>query len=220
MIKIYPAILTDSVEVLQKQVAAIQTSNLVDTLQIDIVDGVYADNFTLTAISVLDLDLDPKWQLDFHLMVEEPMDYLIEMVEHPGHRRIRAVIAQIEKMSYQVDFLEEVKKSGFKAGLSLDLYTPFQEIEADAWDKLDIIQVMGIEAGFQGQTFSTTVLKKIQNLKMLLSTRKQPIELVVDGGVKLDNLAAIIQAGADGVTVGSQLWQDENPVQVIKQMLS
>ena len=218
MIKIYPSILTDSVEVLQKEATSIQSSKLFNILQIDVVDGIYADNFTLTPVSVLDLNLPAKWQLDFHLMVEEPMDYLIEIFDHPKKGSVRALIAQIEKMSHQVDYLEEVKKHGFKAGLSLDLYTPIQEIEEDAWDSLDIIQVMGIEAGFQGQKFSDTALKKIETLKLILATRKQQIELVVDGGVKIANLAAIIKAGVDSVTVGSQLWQSDNPNKILEQM--
>ena len=129
MIKIYPSILTDSVEVLQKEAKSIQSSKLVNILQIDVVDGIYADNFTLAPVSVLDLNLPAKWQLDFHLMVEEPMDYLIEIFDHPKKGSVRALIAQIEKMSHQVDYLEEVKKQIFfeKAALGDKVLIYMQE---------------------------------------------------------------------------------------------
>ena len=93
--------------------------------------------------------------------------------------------------------------------MSLDLHTPIQELE-DYLAELEIVQLMAIEAGFQGQEFQDIVLKKIQMTK---SKIKKHIELIVDGGVKLEHLEQLKQVGVDGVTVGSGIWQAPDPTQ-------
>lgn len=215
--KIYPSILTDSLEIAQKQIDSIQDFKKSDIIQMDIVDGDYADNLTITPLDVPDLELPETLKIDFHLMTYEPMDYFIEVEQIKNVANVRAVIAQIEKMSYQTEFVQEAKAKGFLIGLSLDLFTPVEAIEDDSWDLLDIVQVMGIEAGFQGQEFHPRILKKIEAVKTKIRTRKQQIELIVDGGIKLDNYQDIIEAGADSLAVGSQIWQADDPVEIINQ---
>lgn len=213
---IYPAILTDSLEVADQQLSLVGQTDL-QVVQIDIIDGNFADNVTFTPIDTLELQNLNSLEVDFHLMTDEPMDDFLEIDQVKSQVNVRTVIAQVEKMSYQFDFVSQVKKSGLRVGLSLDLFTPIEAIEQESWHQLDVIQLMAIEAGFQGESLNERIFDKISSLATMISTRKQKIELIVDGGVKLSNYQQIISAGADSVAVGSQIWTATEPLSIINQ---
>lgn len=207
--KIYPSVLTDSIEEVQKQVDQAKKCSEVEVLQIDIIDGFFADNLTVTPQSLLEIDFGDL-EIDLHLMVEEPMDMLAEIETSMDNLPIRAVIAQIEKMTYQHDFVEDIKKMGFKAGLSLDLFTPTDSLDENILDKLDIIQFMGIEAGFQGQKLNSNVFKKITEFEKQMNSENRdgfPLEVIFDGGVTEENIHKFINLGISSFAVGSTLWQ-------------
>lgn len=216
---LYPSILTDSLELAQQQINIVKKIEEIKTIQVDIVDGNFADNLTITPLDFIDLQLPENLNFDFHLMTDEPMDHFVEIDQIKDRVKVRSTIAQVEKMSYQKEFVEAVKNKGILAGLSLDLFTPIEAIEQDCWDMLDIVQVMAIEAGFQGHEFHPRVVKKIKALSAIIRTRKQNIELIADGGVKLNNFHDIVKAGANSVTVGSQIWESDDPPSVISKFL-
>ena len=205
---IYPAVLTDNLETAQKQLE-LANKLKVSGVQLDVIDGFYADNLTLTPADCIQLDFG-KLSVDFHLMVDEPMDYLHELIEFKQQIPARAVIGQVEKMTYQKDFVQEAKRYGFLAGLSLDLFTPFEQIETEIFEELDILQIMGVRAGFQNQAFNPQALDLVRQAVRFKASAGHNLAVIVDGGVKLDNISQIKQAGADAVVVGSQLWQSED----------
>jgi len=206
-VKIYPALLSDSRSELQRQLDLIGqqcSSELVSLVQVDVIDGKFADNVTLTPSDLPDLNWGDL-QLDIHLMVEEPLDYVYELIDVKNQLPIRGVIAQVERMTNRDPFLEEVEKNGWLPGLSLDLFTPVDELETQVPHYLKIIQIMAIEAGFQGETFKPVALEKIKTLKPLAN--QLGLELIVDGGVNQASIGQIAAAGANAVAVGSALWQ-------------
>jgi len=206
-VKIYPALLSDSRSELQHQLDLIGqqcSSELVSLVQVDVIDGKFADNVTLTPSDLPDLNWGDL-QLDIHLMVEEPLDYVYELIDVKNQLPIRGVIAQVERMTNRDPFLEEVEKNGWLPGLSLDLFTPVDELETQVPHYLKIIQIMAIEAGFQGETFKPVALEKIKTLKPLAN--QLGLELIVDGGVNQASIGQIAAAGANAVAVGSALWQ-------------
>ena len=99
--KLHPSLLTDSVDQYQQQLELILSSQLIEVAQVDVIDGHFADNITLTPADLVNFDYG-QLQLDFHLMTEEPMDYVYELIEHQDLLPVRAVIAQVERMSSQV----------------------------------------------------------------------------------------------------------------------
>lgn len=217
---LYPSILTDTLNELQHQLILVKDVPGIEVFQIDIVDGHFADNLTLGPAALIEADFGQE-KIDLHLMVEEPLDYVFETIEVQDVLPVRAVIAQVERMSHQAPLLEEIKKHEWLAGLSLDLFTPLEAIEASAWAELDIVQLMSIEAGFQGQEFHSSVFPKLAELLQELERRqlRDKIEIIIDGGVKPENLEAIYQAGADSVTVGSAFWLAEDGEAVAREML-
>jgi pentose-5-phosphate-3-epimerase len=210
-------VLTGSLDLAKKQIELAKDNNL-EAIQIDIADGIFVDVHTFTPQDLVDIDFGDL-QIDFHLMTEEPMDYVWEMEEHCRHLPIRAVFGQIEKMSYQGAFLEEVKKQDWKAGLALDLYTPIESIEEDSWDWMDAILLLGVEAGASGQVQNTFLFEKIKFAREKI-LKGEPMRIFVDGGVNKDNIAKLQKSGIDGVTVNTAFNKAENYKKAVEEFLS
>ncbi|MCB9813304.1 MAG: hypothetical protein H6772_02770 [Pseudomonadales bacterium] len=206
---IYPSILTDEIEVASEQVDLCRNNSQVQTIQFDVIDGYFADNVTVFPSDLTFIDFG-NLNVDFHLMTQEPMDFVYEIVDAKEFLPVRGIIGQVEQMTSQVNFLQEVKKNGWFAGLSLNLHTPLEAIEKDAWQYIDIIQIMGVRAGFQGQEFHLSSLDVVSELNNKIQDRNLNIEVMVDGGVKLNNSSEIESYGVDSVTVGSELWNSED----------
>jgi ribulose-phosphate 3-epimerase len=211
-------VLTDSLDLAKKQIVLAQDSGFFEAIQIDIVDGMFADNHTFTPQDLVDIDFGDL-QIDFHLMTEEPMDYVWEMEEHCQHLPIRSVFGQIEKMSYQESFLEEIKKQNWQAGLALNLFTPIESINSDSWDWMDAILLLGVEAGTSGQVQNPFLFEKIQAVQTIISKR-EPVKIFIDGGVNQKNIMQLQASGITGVTVNSAFNQAVNYKQAVAELLS
>lgn len=203
---VYPALLSDSISELQTQLDRLQSIEQISCVQIDVIDGYFADNITITPSDLPDLDFG-RLQFDLHLMVLDPQDFLHEVIARADELPVRAVLAQVERMHHQAAFLESVRKQTWTAGLSLDRFTPVEAIDEDSWQHLDMLQVMGVEAGFQGQDFSPGVLETVSELQALMRKKKVELELLIDGGVSMSTIHQIQAAGVESVAVGSALWQ-------------
>ncbi len=221
--KFYPAILSDSLETIAHQVKIAQSIPQVTVVQIDILDGLFADNLSILPSDLFNLELG-RLKADLHLMTEEPLDFVHELLinSKASARKksvpVRAVIAQVERMSYQDQYLEELEQNNFKKGLSLDIFTPLPAINEKIYPQLDYIQLMGIEAGFQGQQLKEIVYQKIKDLKNYANKKSLNFEIIVDGGVKLHNLKKIKEAGADSAAIGSSLWTAKEPKKIAKKI--
>jgi len=90
------------------------------------------------------------------------------------------------------------------------------EIDERSWDLLDVVQIMGIEAGAQGREFNELALEKITAVVERAQREDREIEIIVDGGIKLDNYKKILMAGATGLAVGSELWKSNDIESTIK----
>jgi len=212
----YPSILTDSLDLAQKQVNLVKDNPHIKTLQVDIIDGFFTDNLTVTPMDLVDINFH-NLQIDFHLMVEEPLAFIEEIINYKDHLPIRAVISQVEKMTSQEDCLELLEKYNLKAGFSLDLFTPLEEILNSNFKKLDVLQIMTIQAGEQGRDFETGTLAKITEVKKRAQSTNSKLEIIADGGIKIHNLKSALNAGANGVCVGSALWESDSINQEIKE---
>lgn len=211
-------VLTGNLELAKKQIELAKNSNLLEAIQIDIVDGIFADNHTFTPQDLVDIDFG-NLQIDFHFMTEEPMDYVWELEEYCRHLPIRAVFGQIEKMTYQEAFLEEVKKQEWRAGLALNLYTPIESIDDNSWEWMDAILLLGVEAGASGQEQNSFLFEKIKTVRQKI-LKNEPMKIFVDGGVNSQNVTKLQTSGIDGVTVNSAFNNALNYKQAVEEFLS
>ncbi len=208
---IIPTILTDQITLVQEQLDRIQKESNLTRVQIDVIDPEFTDNITISPIDLPQLDLH-AFRIDIHLMTNDPINDLVECSQVPG---VGTVISQVEHMSSQKAFIDQARGYNLKVGLSLDLTTPIEAIEPESWGAISTIQVMGIQAGAQGRPFAPETLKKIRTIH----GSHPSLELLVDGGVKPDNLGSIQAAGATGVTVGSFLWESDNLSNAIAKLM-
>lgn len=148
--EIIPAILTNNPEELKEKLA--QVEGLVKRIQIDIIDGVFANNKTLNWGDWGDFG---NIKLDIHLMVDNPASYL-----EIDAQNVDRVIGQIEKMPSQKDFVEQVFAKNYLSGLAIDVETPVVNLDTTVLSKLDVVLVMSVPAGFGGQPFHPEVLEK------------------------------------------------------------
>jgi len=214
---IYPTILTDQHSIAAKQLEICVESGLVQTIQVDIIDGYFADNITLAPSDIVGLNFD-EIEIDFHLMTQEPIDFVREIVDYKDELPIRSVIAQIEQMSSQELFVDEVRRYGWNAGFSLNIDTPLEEVADDLWDRISIIQLMSIETGFQGSMLQERIYSKLLELRSFMLDRDLRLEVIVDGGVNLENIAKLQKHGVSSVGVGSTLWKSEDFIETYQEL--
>ena len=201
MIDIIPAILTADSKELEEKLKQIE--GRVQSVQIDIVDGMFVQNRTIFP-DLLE-KVDTNLLIDFHLMTKEPIDW----VEHCIRGMADRIFGHIEQMTSQPDFVGKVQEVGAKVGLALDLGTPISAIDAVLFQNLDAILVMSTKAGFGGGEFDGGVFEKIRKLDQIRIRDDTPFRICVDGGINEDNIKEVVAAGADEVAVGRMLFEGD-----------
>jgi ribulose-phosphate 3-epimerase len=198
MVEVIPAILTNDVREAEAKLHDLEV--FVPRIQIDIIDGAFAANKSIdpSAVEYIETDL----LFDFHLMTKEPTDWVERCVRGGGDR----IIGQIEKMTDQLEFIGKVQETGLEVGLALDIDTPVSDINEEALASIDAVLVMGYPAGAGGQPFDEKALKKIKELAEIRKEKNLNFKICLDGGVNLDNIGKIVEAGTDEVAVGKSLF--------------
>lgn len=192
---ITPTIFVNSVAVLKERLDLYE--GIVARVQLDVADESFTTNPTLGVEKML--GQATTLERDIHLMTLEPIDWL-EICSQEG---VKTAIGQIENMSSQGEFLKEGRELGLKIGLAIDLETELTELDWLVAKKVDLILVMAVRAGQEGQKFNQEALARIKTLRMKGFNR----EICVDGGVNEITINDCIKAGADILAVGSALWQ-------------
>ncbi len=201
---IIPSILTDQMAQAQSQLDTLaQLQPRPSAVQIDIIDGYFTDNLTIEAGAVRELD-SHGLPLDIHLMVVEPVQFIAELSGTP----LRTVIAQVERLPDQAEFIQLVQDQGWQAGLALDLYTPLSAVETSSWPRLAVLQVMGGEAGHQSEFFHPSTRQLLKEVRARRTKQQLALRIMVDIGINPDTIELVQTAGADDLIVGSYLTTD------------
>ena len=201
MIEIIPTILTnDSLELKRKLSLA---EGVVERVQIDIIDGQFADNKTIDP-SLLE-DVETSLKLDYHLMTKEPINWLEKCIRGSAER----IIGQVEMMASQAEFIGRVQEAGLQVGLGLDLKTEVSEIDKSVINDLDVVLVMSVKAGFGGQKFEPEVLDKFKILEEIRARDKTPFKIGDDGGITMDYIDDLRVAGVDEAIIGERLFKGD-----------
>jgi ribulose-phosphate 3-epimerase len=177
-----------------------------DMIHFDVMDNHYVPNLSFgpsvcEALKRYGVSLP----IDVHLMVD-PVDDLILQFAKAGASYISFHPEATRHLDRSLDL---IKHSGCKVGLVLNPGTPLSTIET-VLHKLDLLLLMSVNPGFSGQTFIPYVIDKIRQARQLLDELQHPIKLQVDGGVKLDNIRQLADAGADTFVMGSAIFGSHN----------
>lgn len=204
MVQILPAILDKTAEDFHKHIEKLERSMSLQEgwVHIDFADNEFVQNQTIGADVVAQTSV--KFNKEAHLMVAHPLQW-IDKLKSAGFKR---VIFHFESKDDPLECINKIKESGMEVGIALKIETPIEEI-ADFRDKIDLVLVMGIVPGFQGQPFLPETFDKIKSLK----EKSWPIRISVDGAVRDTNVRQLVEAGVDQLTIGSFLINgniDEN----------
>jgi len=177
-----------------------------DWVHFDVMDNHYVPNLTIGPGVLQALrEYGITAPIDVHLMVE-PVDRLIPDFAKAG----ASMITFHPEASKHVDrTLSLIREHGCQAGLALNPATPLDVLDY-VMDKLDMILVMSVNPGFGGQKFIPAMLKKVTDIRRRINEANLDIRLEVDGGVKIDNIRQIREAGADTFVAGSAIFNTEN----------
>ena len=209
-IKIAPSILASDFGRLAQEVLAIEQAGC-DYVHVDVMDGRFVPNITIGQPVVAALRKVTQLPLDVHLMIEQPERY----VESFAAAGADLITVHAEACTHLHRTLQLIRGAGKKAGVSLNPATP---VDVLRWvlDDLDLVLVMSVNPGFGGQRFIPGSLAKISEVRELLGGR--PIEVEVDGGIIVDNIAAVAGAGADVLVSGTGIFGSESYETTIKEM--
>ena len=210
---IAPSILSADFARLGEEVDAVLKAGA-DWVHFDVMDNHYVPNLTIGPMVCKALrNYGVTAPIDVHLMVK-PVDSLIEDFAKAG----ATFITFHPEASDHVDrSLQLVKSFGCKTGLVLNPETSLDLLDS-CWDRLDMVLLMSVNPGFGGQDFIPSVLDKISALRKTIDQKKLNIRLEVDGGIKLDNIAEVANAGADTFVSGSGIFGGKSYQDVISKM--
>ena len=210
---IAPSILSADFARLGEEVDAVLKAGA-DWVHFDVMDNHYVPNLTIGPMVCKALrNYGVTAPIDVHLMVK-PVDSLIENFAKAG----ATFITFHPEASDHVDrSLQLVKSFGCKTGLVLNPETSLDSLDS-CWDRLDMVLLMSVNPGFGGQDFIPSVLDKISVLRKTIDQKKLNIRLEVDGGIKLDNIAEVANAGADTFVSGSGIFGEKSYQDVISKM--
>ncbi len=215
MKKIAPSLLSADFSNLERDIKMVESAGA-HLLHIDVMDRHFVPNITMGPVVVKAIRKVASIPLDVHLMIENPGDYVDAFVDAGADY----VTIHVEAAPHLHRVLQKIRARGVKTGVSLNPHTPLSSIE-EVLDDLDLILIMSVNPGFGGQGFITNTLNKLRRLKkMLVAHNADHIEVEVDGGIKLDNIKEVSDAGTDIFVSGSGIFGVKDPVNEIKEMLS
>ncbi len=209
MNKIAPSILSADFARLGDEVRAIAQGGA-DYVHIDVMDGHFVPNITIGPLIVNAIRPVTDLPLDVHLMIENP-DHYIEDFAKAG---ADIIVVHAEAATHLHRTVQLIKSLGKKAGVSLNPATSLSALDMILPD-LDLVLLMTVNPGFGGQSFIDSCLPKITELRKRIDALGKPIELEVDGGVKVDNIEKVAAAGADVFVAGSAVFGSDNYAETI-----
>ncbi|MCP9446638.1 MAG: ribulose-phosphate 3-epimerase [Nitrospira sp.] len=197
---IAPSILSADFARLADEAAAVEQAGA-DLLHVDVMDGHFVPNLTVGPPIVQALKKETKLPLDVHLMITNADAFVGEFAKAGADY----LTVHVEACPHLHRTVQSIKEHGIKAGVTLNPATPVHSLE-EILPEVDLVLIMSVNPGFGGQTFIASSLSKIRAVRRMLDQIGSRALLEVDGGVKADNAAQILEAGADVLVAGSAVF--------------
>jgi len=201
---IAPSILSADFARLAEEVAQVERSGA-DLLHVDVMDGHFVPNLTVGPPIVESLRKVTKLPLDVHLMMTNPDAFIADFAEAGANY----LTVHVEACPHLHRTVQAIKERGVKAGVTLNPATSLHTLEEILPDA-DLVLIMSVNPGFGGQTFISSCLQKIAAARQMIDRRGSRALLEVDGGVKIDNAAQIVAAGATVLVAGSAIFSSRD----------
>jgi ribulose-phosphate 3-epimerase len=210
--KIAPSILSADFSRLADEVRAVEKAGA-DVIHVDVMDGHFVPNITIGPLVVQGLKKLTSLPHDVHLMIENPERY-VEVFAQAGSDWI-TVHAEVCPNLKRI--VKKIRRLNVRPGIVLKPATPLKAL-FPVLEDIDLALIMSVNPGFGGQSFIPSTLKKIERLRKIVDQNRYPLEIEVDGGVKVGNIRKVSRVGADIFVVGTGIFKTENYEETIRKL--
>lgn len=214
MNRLAPSLLSADFSRLGQQVAEIERAGA-QVIHVDVMDGHFVPNISFGAVVMKSLLGKTKLPFDVHLMIENPDQYLESFVTD----NTEIITVHAEACPHLHRTVQHIKSLGVRAGVALNPATPLSVLDY-VLEELDLVLIMSVNPGFGGQKFIPSQLDKIKTLKAMKEQRNPKLEIAVDGGINLDNIKAVADAGVELLVAGSMVFDAPDIESRVKELLA
>lgn len=209
-----PSLLAADFLHLDKEVEMINRSEA-EWLHFDVMDGVFVPNISF-GFPVLEAVASKCTKaLDVHYMIVHPEQY----IQQTAKLGAMMMNVHVEACTHLHRTIQEIHAAGMKAGVTLNPATPVSALEDIICD-VDMVLLMSVNPGFGGQTFIENTIKKVKQLRQLITESGSKALIEVDGGVQGDTAPRLVEAGTDVLVSGSYIFKSPHPEQTIHELCS
>jgi len=212
MKKIAPSILSADFSRLGEEVRAVEEAGA-DVIHVDVMDGHFVPNITIGPLVVEGLKKLTSLPLDVHLMIEKPERY-IEPFAQAGSAWLTF---HAEVCSRLRSVIKKVRQLNVRPGVVLNPSTPLKALYP-ILEEIGLVLLMSVNPGFSGQSFIPATLKKIERLRKIIDQNRYPLEIEVDGGIKVENIGEVSRAGGDIFVLGTGIFKTKDYKETISQL--
>ena len=203
MIYLAPSILSADFSKLGEEVKTVDKAGA-DYIHIDVMDGKFVPSISFVMPVIKSLRKCTDKVFDVHLMIEEPVRYIDEFKEAGAD----IITVHQEACCLLNRTIQAIKDAGCKAGVVLNPATSLSTLEY-VLEELDMVLIMSVNPGFGGQKYIESSTRKIAQLREIIEKKGLKTDIEVDGGINLDNVGTVIDAGANVIVAGSAVYNGD-----------
>src|SRR4051812_26087746 len=200
MLEIAPSILSADFARLGEEIQAAERGGA-GLIHVDIMDGHFVPNITIGPLGVKAARKTTRLPLDCHLMVTDPDRYIADFARAGAN----LISVHVEAVTHLHRTLTAIRDLGCRPGVVLNPVTPLVAIE-EALRYVDYVLLMSVNPGFGGQSFIGSCLDKVSRLRGMIESRGLNVQIEIDGGIGLDNVAKVVRHGANWIVAGSAVF--------------
>lgn len=214
MVEIAPSILSADFRRLGEQIATVEDAGAA-YIHVDVMDGHFVPNLTVGPFIVEWVRRTTELPIDAHLMIENPDNFIGAFADAGAN-----MISIHPEATYHLNrTISHIQQAGCRAGVVLNPATPLAMIE-EVLTEVDYVLVMSVNPGFGGQKFLSSSLDKLRRLKAMIKAHGSRARIEIDGGIGIENAAAVVAAGAEILVAGSAVFGKPDPAESLRQLLS
>lgn len=212
MIEVLPSILAADFARLGEQIASVERDGA-SMIHVDVMDGHFVPNFTLGPPVVESIRKITRAKLDVHLMISDPDRYAPVFIQAGADH----ILVHQEVCPHLDRTLRMIRSEGALAGVVINPGTPVALLE-DVLELVDHVLIMSVNPGFGGQVFLPHSLRKVRELHRRRSQMGLQFMIEIDGGVTVENVGSVAQAGCDWIVAGSSIFHTADPGSAYREM--
>jgi ribulose-phosphate 3-epimerase len=198
-----PSILSADFTKLGEEIETIDNAGA-EYIHVDVMDGMFVPSISYGMPVIKSIRKSTGKIFDVHLMISEPIRYIADFAASGADM----ITVHVEACSDVVATIEKIREYKLKVGITLNPDTPVSAIKPYL-NRVDMVLIMSVNPGFGGQKFITSSVDKIKEVKRLRDELNLSYDIEVDGGINIDNLATVLEAGANVIVAGSAIFRGD-----------